>query len=181
MFEACNPTRTHPTSKSNIYKVLDKLNLLWMISSYRAELLGLCALHHLAQAIADFHKVAGWSAMLCCDNKRALEVSSYRTQRIRPSAKCADIRRSLKAIKPSLGGTFCYIHVYGHMDKMLRWEQLSLTQQLNCVCDTLAKRSVLNAIANGYGDRSTQFLPREDVALVIWGKAMFYKPGATVK
>ena len=41
-------------------------------SSYRAELLGLCALHQLAQAIADFHKVVRWSAMLCCDNKRAL-------------------------------------------------------------------------------------------------------------
>ena len=138
-------------------------------SSYRAELLGLCALHHLAQAIADFHTVTGWSATLCCDNKRALEVSSYRTQRIRPSAKCADIRRSLKTIRPLLGGAFRYIHVYGHMDRMLRWEQLSLTQQLNCVCDTLAKRSILNAIASGYGDRSTQFLPREDVALVIWG------------
>jgi len=55
------------------------------------------------------------------------------------------------------------------MDKMLWWEQLSLTQQLNCVCDTLAKRSITNTIASGYHDRSTQFLPREDVALVIWG------------
>ena len=55
------------------------------------------------------------------------------------------------------------------MDHMLKWEQLTLTQQINCVCDTLAKRSVSAAIANGYHDRPTQFLPREDVALVIWG------------
>ena len=138
-------------------------------SSYRAELLGLCALHLFAQAIAEFYKVVGWSALLCCDNKRALEASSHHKRRIRPSAKCADILRSLKAVKPLLNGTFRYAHVYGHMDRMLKWEQLTLIQQLNCVCDTLAKNAVSNAISSGYHDRPTQFLPKEDVALVIWG------------
>ena len=139
-------------------------------SSYRAELLGLCALHLFAWALAEFYKIAGWSAMLCCDNKRTLKVSSHHTCHIRLSAKCANILRSLKAIKPQLHGTFRYVHVYGHMDRMLKWEQLTLTQQLNCVCDTLAKRSVTTAINHGYHDRPTQLLPKEDVALVIWGK-----------
>ena len=102
-------------------------------SLYRVELLGLCALHLLAQALAEFYQVVGWSATLCCDNKRALEVSSHHKCRIRPSAKCADIRRNLKAIKPHLSGSFCYVQVYGHMDRLLKWEQLTLPQQLNCV------------------------------------------------
>ena len=55
------------------------------------------------------------------------------------------------------------------MDSMLKWEQLTLTQQINCVCDTLAKRSVTTAISQGYYDRPTQMLPKGDVALVIWG------------
>ena len=139
-------------------------------SSYRAELLGLCALHLFAQALAVHHKVSGWKAILCCDNKRALEVASRSTGRIRPSAKCADIRRSLKAAAPLLNGRFRYVHVYGHMDRMLKWDQLTLVQQLNCVCDTLAKRSVHTAIVRGYHDRPTQMLPKEDVALVIWGR-----------
>jgi hypothetical protein len=42
-------------------------------------------------------------------------------------------------------------------------------QQLNCVCDTLAKKAILTAIISGYHDRPTQILPRKDVALVIWG------------
>ena len=138
-------------------------------SSYRAELLGLCALHLFAQALAEFYTVVGWTAKLCCDNKRALEVSSHHMHRIRPSAKCADIRRSLKAVKPLLSGLFRYVHVYGHMDHMLKWEQLTLTQQLNCVCDTLAKCSVTTAINHGNHDRPTQLPPKEDVALVIWG------------
>jgi hypothetical protein len=138
-------------------------------SSYRAKLLGLCALHLFAQALTEFYKVTGWTAMLCCDNKRALEVSSHHTRRIRASAKFADICRSLKAVKQLLSGTFFYVHVYGHMDRMLKWEQLTLTQQLNCVCNTLAKCLVTTAINHGYHDRLTQLLPKEDVALVIWG------------
>ena len=138
-------------------------------SSYRAELLGLCALHLLSQALAEFHNITGWSALLCCDNKRALEVSAHSTRRIRPSAKCADIRRSLKAIQPLLNGTFRYVHVYGHMDRMLKWEQLTLIQQINCICNTLVKCSVTSAISHGYYDRPIQMLPKEDVALIIWG------------
>jgi hypothetical protein len=42
-------------------------------------------------------------------------------------------------------------------------------QQLNCVWDTLAKKALLLAIISGEHDRPTQILPREDVALVIWG------------
>ncbi len=129
-------------------------------SLYRAELLGLCALHILAQALAEFYTITGWTAMLCCDNKRALEVSVHHQRRIRPSAKCADICRSLKAVKPLQRGTFRYVHVYGHMDRMLGWEQLSLPQQLNCVCNALAKCSVTTAINNGYHDRPTQLLSK---------------------
>jgi hypothetical protein len=75
-------------------------------SSYRAKLLGLCTLHLLAWAVAEYYKVMGWSAMLCCDNKRALEVSVHHRRCIHASAECADIRRSLKATKPLLNGAF---------------------------------------------------------------------------
>jgi hypothetical protein len=55
------------------------------------------------------------------------------------------------------------------MDQYLKWEQLMLTQLLNCVCDTLAKKSITTAIIHGYHDRQSQLLPKEDEALVIWG------------
>jgi hypothetical protein len=108
-------------------------------------MLGLCALHLFAQAAAKFYKVEQWSAMLGCDNKRALELSSHHGRRIRPSAKCADIRCNLRAIKQTFNGNFQYFHIYGHMDKYLKWEQLSLIQQLNCVSNTLAKRAITTA------------------------------------
>ena len=102
-----------------------------------------------------FYKLDGWTATLCCNNKRALEKSSNNSSRIRPSAKCVDIRRSLRTTKPLLRGSFRYVHVYRHTDRHLTWDQLTLTQQINCVCDTLAKKSIAPALTLGYHDRMT--------------------------
>ena len=44
---------------------------------YQAEMLGLCALHLFAHAVAMFYKVENWTAILCCDSKRALKNSSH--------------------------------------------------------------------------------------------------------
>jgi hypothetical protein len=54
------------------------------------------------------------------------------------------------------------------MERYLKWEQLTLTQQLNCVCNMLAKNSITTAINQGYHDRQSQLLPNKDVALIIW-------------
>ncbi len=140
-----------------------------LASLFRAEMLGLCALHLLARAVAEFYQIKGWSAMLSCNNKRALELSSHHLRCIQPSAKCANIRCSLRATKQFLQGAFWYVHVYKHMDRLLKWEQLLLVQQLNCAYNTMAKRSITLAINNCYHGRQFQFLPKEDVALVIWG------------
>ena len=132
-------------------------------------MLGLCALNLLARAITEHYNLGRWSATMCCDNKRALLLSSHCKGRIRPSAKCADIHRSFKATKQTYQGGFKYIHVYGHMDQHLPWLQLNLMQQLNCVCNSLAKQAVTKAIIDGYQEGQAQLLPREDIALIVWG------------
>jgi len=90
-----------------------------LASSYHAEMLGLCGLHLFARALSEFYQIQEWEATLCCDNKRALEQSTYTRRRIQPSAKCADIQRSLKATKHTFKGKFTYLHMYGHMDTHL--------------------------------------------------------------
>jgi hypothetical protein len=62
-------------------------------------------------------------------------------------------------MKHTCKGKFTYLHVYGHMDKYLLWHQLSLIQQLNCVCNTLAKQAVTLTMTQGYHNRPTQLLP----------------------
>ena len=75
-------------------------------SSYRAEMLCMCALNLFARALSEIYKIQEWKATLGCDNKRALEQSSHTCRRIRPSAKCADIQRSFKATKHTCIGKF---------------------------------------------------------------------------
>ena len=55
------------------------------------------------------------------------------------------------------------------MDDKLGWEQLSLEQQLNCNCDTLAKAAVSRAIDTLRDKRrlSTDLLPMESVGLFV--------------
>ncbi len=60
-------------------------------SSFRAEMLGLCALHLLARALSEHYTLERWTATICCDIKRALLLSSHHNGRIRPRAKCTDI------------------------------------------------------------------------------------------
>jgi hypothetical protein len=136
-------------------------------SSFCAEMLGLCTLHLLARVITDAYEVQSWTALMCCNNKRILMLSSHHRGRIRPSAKCAHIRRNFHATKQTYQGGFKYLHVYGHMDQHLSLMQLSLTQQLICIYDTLIKRAVTTAIVAGYHGGPTQILPREDVSLTV--------------
>jgi hypothetical protein len=108
--------------------------------------------------------------VLGCDNLRALTMSSNKRQQIKPSAACADIHCSLRATKKNFTGGFNYQHMTGHMDKYLLWHQLSLIQQLNCVCDTTVKAAVHRAITTGYTSIPPQTLPQEDIfSIIIWG------------
>ena len=74
-------------------------------NSYRAEMLGLCSLYLLAQALSELQDFQ------VGDNnktKGALECSSYQLPRIKPSAKSADIRRSFRSTKLGLKGKLIY-------------------------------------------------------------------------
>jgi hypothetical protein len=55
------------------------------------------------------------------------------------------------------------------MNRILKWEQLTLRWQLNCICNTLAKKWITTALNHGYHNKQTSLLPKEDVALFIWG------------
>jgi hypothetical protein len=138
-------------------------------NSYCAEMVGLCAIHLMAQTVAEFYKVEKRAAFLCCNNKSALEISSHHRCCLRPSTKCADTCQNLHAIKQSFAGNFKYIQIYGHMNRYLGWEQLILIQQFNCVCDTLTKRAITTAMLHSYHSRHSQLLPKEDVVLILWG------------
>ena len=61
-------------------------------------------------------------------------------------------------------------HVYGHMDRILRVDQISLQERLNCLVDALVDEALLTAL------QSNQFIlnefPFEEVCIYIGGKGL---------
>ena len=62
-----------------------------------------------------------------------------------------------------------YFHVYGHMERLLRDDQLTLEQHLNIVCDGLAKTTVDMFVRSETVNPCNQLLPAEDVAVISEG------------
>ena len=142
--------------------------------SYRGELLGLLAIHTLAAAFESFYDIHLGAIKICCDNKGALHKSEEQRRRIPTGAsqadiKRADIKRVLRNLKAVIKGTMQYEWVPSHQDKYKLWHQLPIEQQLNCMCDTLAKKAVADSLHKQPRLAGTQLLPREKAAVVIDG------------
>ena len=110
--------------------------------SYRGELLGLLAIHVLVGALEAYFNIPTRGGKICCDNQGALSKSAEMRRRIPVGAAEADIKRAFRNVKTGLKATFHYEWVESHQDRYQLWSQLPLEQQLNCICDSLAKAAV---------------------------------------
>ena len=137
-------------------------------SSYRAELLGLLAIHVLLAALEEYYSIPGSTGKICCDNQGALFKSKEVRRRIPVGSSQADIKRAFRNVKTGLRATLKYEWVESHQDRLKLWFQLSLEQQLNCLCDSLAKEAVTSSLAD-LSPVTTGRLPRESVAVYVNG------------
>ena len=136
--------------------------------SYRAELLGLLAIHTLLAALEEFYHLPGSPGTICCDNQGALRKSETYRRRIPVGASQADIKRAFRKVKTGLKASLHYSWVQSHQDRYKLWHHLTIEQQLNCYCDSLAKEAVLRAQSQRRPGKQT--LPRESAAVFIQGR-----------
>lgn len=152
--------------EGSFYEISDDAN------AYRAEQLGICALHHVISAVSVFYGAETWNTKVGCDNEGAIKITRRRLKRIRPNMKCADILRNIRTARARMTTDPKYFHVYGHMDDYLRDDQLSLEQSLNKTCDLLAKGAVdlcCKMRSNGATRKHPQLLPDESAAVLVKG------------
>ena len=147
-------------------------------SSYRGELLGLCAINVILLALSSVGNIDNKPPVtVWCDNKGAVNRASDQSRRIRCGRPCADILRLLRSIRHELPLSTSFLHVKAHMDDRLRWEQLSLEQQLNCHCDSLAKTAISRSLEHDYSHTSRgQLLPKESVGLFVQNRKITSDP-----
>jgi hypothetical protein len=89
---------------------------------------------------------------------------------VRSGAKHANLLCALRSIKAKYPMTFSYSHVKAHHDQQLPWWALSLVEQLNVTCDTLARQAVTHGLCeNNQWCGSQLLLPRESAAVIIDG------------
>ena len=140
-------------------------------SSYRGELLGLTAIHHLVAYVLEFYVVRSAKGSIHCDNKGALHQAAVKRKRVRPKTKHTDLIRNLRHIKATHQFDVVYLHVKAHLDDHFALDQLTVVQQLNVHCDLLAKQAVQDFITNP-SERSPegQLLPREQAAVFVAGE-----------
>ncbi len=136
--------------------------------SYRDELLGLLAIHALLTALEEFYSIPASSGKICCDNQGALFKSKEIWRRIPVGASQADIKRALRNVKCGLKAKLEYTWVESHQDRYKLWHQLTIEQQLNCYCDTLAKDAVTRSLLTNTIP-TQQRLPKESVAVYVRG------------
>jgi len=137
--------------------------------SYRGELLGLLAIHTLIAAIEAYYSLGETKGKLCCDNQGALHKSKERRRRIPVGASQADIKRAFRNVKHGMHAKLDYEWVESHQDRYKMWWQLSTEQQLNCICDELAKEAVRQSFGFSVRTAPQLRLPRESAAVFVAG------------
>ncbi len=106
-----------------------------------------------------------------CDNKGALFQASLKRRRVRNNSKHANLLRNLRYLKNKYHFEVEYHHVKAHQDDIYAYDDLPLIQQLNVICDNLAKQAVQASLLSTTPRASLdQILPNEQAVLVINGR-----------
>jgi hypothetical protein len=169
-------TASKKTLRSSCYEVSAAAG------AYRGELLGLVSLHTLILALATFYNVQTISGRICCNNILALKQASKTRKRVRSGIKHSDLQRAIRTCKCKVTMALKYEHVRAHQDKIKPWSMLTLAEQLNVICDELAKGAVLRYLSDVTQEgRESQLLPLEKAAIVINGEKSTTNVGRDVR
>jgi hypothetical protein len=109
-----------------------------------------------------------------CDNMGIVKHASRHNSPIGEKQVHADVISLIKQYIRDSNCPISYEHVYGHLDDILQWDQLSDTQKLNVRMDTLAKRALMAAITNR--DFITSIFPFEHIVMKCGGQKNHSSP-----
>ena len=117
--------------------------------NYRGELLGgvgsllvlKAALNSSAATSLQNAELQLISQSILCDNKGVISHGNDPTTTLRSEQAQADLIRLLKSYTLDLPCKVEWVHVKGHADNSIPFEQLTLPQQLNVRCDKLTKNT----------------------------------------
>jgi hypothetical protein len=143
----------------------------YAVDNYRVEILGGIAAQLIMKAALQGKEVHHSTPIIAyCDNLGVVHHGNCANRPLAEKQKQADALRTFKHLVATSAGRATMRHVYGHMDRILRSDQMSLHERLNCLVDILADEALLAAI------QSNQFIltqfPFEQVRICIGHKKL---------
>ena len=141
-------------------------------------MLGMLAIRLFLLAVEEFYGTISTSNDICCDNKGALYTFERKSQRV-PSGKAnTNIQRVLRTVKSRCKSTYVQHHVKSHQDRLKPWHKMTYREQLNKLCNDMAKKAILDHIAQQVELRTlgedtseefTKCLPLEKASVFVGG------------
>ena len=111
-----------------------------MQSAYRSELVGQLAILQKLDEMCCTHSIMRGHLTLACDGESALDVTRYRNRdNVSPRHKHCDIMSPMVKLKDQISVPITCVHVKGHQDDWLEFDQLDRLAQVNVLMDQEAK------------------------------------------
>ncbi len=135
--------------------------------SCRGEQLGMLAIHVILLTVEEHFGESLSNANIFCDNLGTIHKYSTKYARVSPPAKNNDILRVLRKLQSTSALAHKLSHVKAHQDDKLRYDALSLEENLNVNCDSRATQVLRRAVNTLAMHPSTLYLPLEAAVVVI--------------
>ena len=153
------------TGRMGTMQCCEKTNSL-TASNYRGELIGALIASHIL-TIAGEHLSSNKAVQLYCDNLGVIHHASHPENPIKTNQPQTDVLTMFTHNLATSTIPWKYQHVYGHLDETIRFESLSLPEQLNVMADKLAKEALIDAVKTG--QYSTPYFPNEKTRILVNG------------
>lgn len=121
------------------------------VSAYKGELLGLLAIHLLLEQAQSIYGTSPLPTHLYSKCQSAInKINQLSPNQISTKLQQFDILKLLSLARLQMGAPPKLLHVRTHQDDHSSFQSLSLPAQLNCKCDSTAKRHLLWYIYQGH-------------------------------
>ena len=134
-------------------------------SNYRGALIGALLVSHII-TVASEHSCSSRAVQLYCDNLGVIHHALHPEFPIKAKQPQADVLTIFTHnLQPQI--PWSYYHVYGHPDDTIKFQYLSLPEQLNVMADKLAKEAILEVAATG--QYCKPYFPNENIQVLVNG------------
>lgn len=162
--------RCTKSGKTAMGSVVEKSDVA---SNYRGEILGGMMIQLVLRAASSVSRPYR-QVVVNCDNMGVVNHGNEPQAPLQEKQSQADVLRCLKQYVKENRFETVYEWVKAHQDDRMRWDDLSLKEQLNCIVDALAKKALICSLVNR--QFISNLFPFEQVRVIMGKKKLTASP-----